>query len=166
MRSAAYNGSGPADALARTNDVLVRDVRTGLFLTAWMAELHPETGVLRYAIAGHERPLRLRGRDGVIEELPGEGVLVGAFGDLTIEDRAIEVEPGDLILAYTDGATDAVGRDGERFGFERLTDLLLANATAAAPVVLDAIVGAVEAFAGGAPPADDLTLLAIRRAPA
>ena len=60
LRSAAYNGDGPADALMRTNRVLVNDARTGLFVTAFIGELDAASGTVRYASAGHEPPLVVR----------------------------------------------------------------------------------------------------------
>src|SRR4029077_8516322 len=75
-RAAAYNGTGPSDALERTNRVLVRDARTGLFVTAIGATLDPAYGRFRYASAGHEPPLLLRAGASGVEELPAGGMLL------------------------------------------------------------------------------------------
>ena len=163
LRSAAYNGSGPADALRRTNRVLANEVRTGLFLTALVLELDGSSGALRFASAGHEPPLLLRA--GVPEpvELPAGGAMLGLFDELEPEERTLDLAPGDLVLAYTDGVTDALDSSGDRFGDVRLRELLGRGGELSARDVVDRILAGVHAFAGSEPPADDITLVAIRR---
>src|SRR6185369_4428873 len=103
LRAAAYNGSGPADALLRTNRVLARDARTGLFLTALVAQLEGTSGTLRYAAAGHEPALLLRSGSTRVSELPSNGMLLGLFDPIPVEEATATLRPGDLMLAYTDG---------------------------------------------------------------
>jgi phosphoserine phosphatase RsbU/P len=165
LRSAAYNGAGPADALERTNRVLVRDARTGLFVTALAAVLDPTRGTLTYASAGHEPALLARSGSGEIEELPAGGLMLGLGASVGTTDEVIELEPGDLLVAYTDGITDAVAADGRRFGDERLRAVIADHRADSAGEVVAAILAAVDAFAGSTDQADDLTLLAVRRAP-
>jgi serine phosphatase RsbU (regulator of sigma subunit) len=164
MRSAAYNGSGPADALRRTNRVLVRDARTGLFLTALVGRLDTATGRLRYANAGHEFPLLRRSGSRRIRELRAPGAMLGLLGTLAVADRVVTLAPGDLFLVYTDGVTDALAPDGHRFGLGRLVDVVAQAGDAPASAVVAAIVSAVDQFAGAAEQADDMTLLAVKRA--
>jgi serine phosphatase RsbU (regulator of sigma subunit) len=165
MRSAAYNGSGPADALRRTNRVLVRDARTGLFLTALVARLDPLGGRLRYANAGHEFPLLRRRGSGRVRELRAPGALLGLFEHTSVADRVVTLEPGDLFFVYTDGVTDATDSDGRRFGSERLVAALREAGDGRAQDVVASVISAVDGFVGGAEPADDMTLLAVRRSP-
>ncbi len=166
MRAAAYNGSGPSDALQRTNRVLVRDARTGLFLTALMAVLDPADGRLRYASAGHEFPLLRRRGSRRPRELSSQGAMLGLFEHPSVRDRTVTLQPGDLFVAYTDGVTDAAAPDGRRFGSERLIEVIREVGEATAQEVVATIMTALEQFAGDAEPADDITLLAIRRRPA
>ncbi len=164
-RAAAYNGSGPADWLERTNRVLVRDARTGLFVTAIAAELEASRRVLTYASAGHEPAIFLRSDTGVVEELPAGGTLLGLIKPALASDREVHFEPGDLTVLYTDGVTDAIDANGNRFGPDRLIAAVgLARERSAADAVVG-ILGAVDRFAGSAEPADDLTLVAVRRLP-
>lgn len=165
MRSAAYNGRGPADALRRTNGVLVRDARTGLFLTALVARLDPKAGSLRYANAGHEHPLLRRRASGRVRELRAPGAMLGLFDQPSVADRAVTLAPGDLFFVYTDGVTDATASDGRRFGLERLVDVILEAGEVSASAVVANVVAAVNSFVGDAEPADDMTLLAVRRSP-
>lgn len=163
LRSAAYNGSGPSDALRRTNRVLVNDVRTGLFLTALVLELDASSGALRFASAGHEPPLLLRAGASEPIELPSGGAMLGLFDDPEPEELSVDLAPGDLVLAYTDGVTDALDSSGGRFGDARLRELVGRGGELSARDVVDMILGGVHGFAGGEPPADDITLVAIRR---
>lgn len=165
MRSAAYNGRGPADALRRTNGVLVRDARTGLFLTALVARLDPIAGRLRYANAGHEHPLLRRRASRRVRELRAPGAMLGLFDQPSVADRVVTLAPGDLFFVYTDGVTDATASDGRRFGLERLVDVILEAGEVSASAVVANVVAAVNGFVGDAEPADDMTLLALRRSP-
>ncbi len=164
LRSAAYNGTGPGDVLARTNRVLVDDARTGLFVTAFVGELDPTSGRLLYASAGHEPPLVVSdgGRCVAELELP-PAPLLGAFADLGRTEASIGLGPGDLVLAYTDGVTDARDATGERFGEVRLRDALRAEPPGGAEAAVERVLGAVDEFAGAEPAADDITLLALAR---
>ena len=114
---------GPADALRRTNGVLVRDARTGLFLTALVARLDPIAGSLRYANAGHEHPLLRRRGSRRVREVRSPGAMLGLFEQPSVADRVVTLAPGDLFFVYTDGVTDATASDGARFGLERLVDV-------------------------------------------
>lgn len=166
MRSAAYNGSGPSDTLRRTNHVLVRDARTGLFLTALVAVLDAADGRLRYASAGHEFPLFRRSGSHRLRELRSRGEMLGLFERLSVVERTVTLGAGDLFVAYTDGVTDATGPDGRRFGLERLLDVVGKVDGGTATEVVAAIMVALERFAADTEPADDITLLAVRRSPA
>lgn len=163
MRSAAYNGSSPADALRRTNRVLVRDARTGLFLTALVARLDAAAGRLQYASAGHEHPLLRRRGSRRIRELRAPGAILGLFDQPSVADRVVTLGPGDLFFVYTDGVTDATASDGRRFGFRRLVETILEIGDAPAERVIAGVMAAVDTFAAAAEQADDVTVLAIRR---
>jgi serine phosphatase RsbU (regulator of sigma subunit) len=165
LRAAAYNGNGPEDALRRTNRVLVEDARTGLFLTAFVAELDPRTGLVRYAIAGHEPPMLLRSGSARVTALAAGGEMLGIFETLTARDRRIELRPGDTLVVYTDGVTDARDARNRLFGEKRLRDAIMAHRDRGAVGVVAGVLDAVDAFAAGTPAADDVTLLAIGREP-
>jgi sigma-B regulation protein RsbU (phosphoserine phosphatase) len=164
LRSAAYNGEGPADALSRTNRVLFGDVRTGLFVTALVGELDPATGRLRYASAGHEPPLLIGRREPRVAELEvPPSALLGAFPDVGSVEASIVLEPGEVLLAYTDGVTDGRDATGARFGDARLQGALAASRPGAAEGAIADVLSALDAFTGAEPPADDVTLLAVAR---
>jgi sigma-B regulation protein RsbU (phosphoserine phosphatase) len=164
LRAAAYNARGPADALRRTNRVLVREARTGLFVTVLIGFLDTLSGSLRWASAGHEPPFVIRSEGRRVSRLRAAGEMLGAFDRLSVVDRTTTIRALDVLVAYTDGVTDARRTDGEFFGERRLEALLRGNRGASAGTVARAIDKAVLDFTGDAAAMDDVTLLAICRA--
>jgi sigma-B regulation protein RsbU (phosphoserine phosphatase) len=146
----------------RNNRDLVNDARTGLFVTAFLAELDPQSGGMRYASAGHEPPLVLRRGEPVPDELPlAPSELLGAFGDFAATDSEVLLESGDLLLAYTDGVTDAKDANGLRFGDDRLRGALRRGAASGADGAIAAVLDALDEFVAAEPATDDVTLLAV-----
>lgn len=163
MHSALNAADGPAQALERTNRVLVQERRGTLFITAVHAVLRPTTGEVRIANAGHEPPLLVPADGGPIRPIGDAGVLLGAFASIEPPEVAIVLAPGDRLFFYTDGATDTVGTDGGRFGDERLLATLEAARDGTAQDLVAAVRDALERFRGTVEPADDLTLVAVGR---
>jgi serine phosphatase RsbU (regulator of sigma subunit) len=163
LHAATDNAETPGDALSRVNKILVTERPTSLFVTAALLVLETATGIVRYASAGHEPALVIRA-DGRIDTLAAEGALLGAFADVAFEDRTAQLEPGDLLLAYTDGITDARDPAGGFFGEDRLTALAATAAGEGPEVLASLIVDAVRDHRAGAEPFDDLTLLVAGRA--
>jgi sigma-B regulation protein RsbU (phosphoserine phosphatase) len=154
---------GPADVLKQANALIMKDSRSRLFLTAFYAMLDTQTGRLCYSIAGHNRPLWLRAESAVCEELAGQGIVLGIFEDIELEEREVKLAPGDLVVFYTDGVTEAMDADQFLFGEDRLRAVVTADPQTTAQQLLQAIVDAVHAFTGNAPQSDDLTLFVIKR---
>lgn len=162
IHAAIDNATGPADALERTNRVLL-ERRSALFITALCGSVTLSTGRLRLANAGHEAPLIVRRDGSPIEPIAGSGPLLGAFSSLDLAESATDLAPGDIAIFYTDGVTDAHSLSGERFEDERLFEAIEAARTGSAGDVVDAIRASVERFQAGALPADDITIVAIGR---
>jgi serine phosphatase RsbU (regulator of sigma subunit) len=163
LRSAAYNGTGPADSLDRANRVLTTDVRAGLFVTALAVDLEP-SGRLRWASAGHEPPFLVRAGTTDVVELDPAGAMLGLFLDLGTGEQTEHLAPGDRLVLWTDGVTDAQRADGERFGEERFRRLLGASRPPGEPErVITAVLAALSEWSGSREPADDVTLVVIER---
>ncbi len=163
---AALNGArGPAEALERTNRVLVGERRGTLFITAVCAILEPRSGRLRVANAGHEPPLLIPGDGAPVRPVGDSGVLLGAFASITPPEVELILEPGDTLYAYTDGVTDAIDPSRRRFGDDRLAATNDGARGRPATELIATIRDAVEAFAAGTEPADDVTMLAVGRRP-
>jgi sigma-B regulation protein RsbU (phosphoserine phosphatase) len=162
LHAAADNASGPADALDRVNRILVRERATALMVTATLLFLDAATGAVRHAGAGHEPFLVARAAGGVETHEAG-GTILGLSGTTTFEDRVEHLAPGDSLVLYTDGITDA--RDTERrfYGQERLLRTVEVACGRPAEAIVRAITEDVRAFRGDADPFDDLTLLVVER---
>lgn len=165
LHAAIDQTTGPAAALERTNRILVEERRSSLFITALCARLDLPSGHLAVANAGHEPPLVIRADGSPLECLPDAGPLIGAFPTLDIPEVATDLAPGDVVLFYTDGVTDARSAAGERFEEEGLFAAAESARGGTAQDFVDAVAGAVERFQGATAPADDVTIVAIRRAP-
>lgn len=166
VRTAAADGRSPSAALGLANELIMKHSRTDLFVTAFYARLDTHSGRLTYANAGHERPLLRQSSSGEIQELTARGIVLGVFEHIELEEREIDVAPGDVLVFYTDGVTEAMNSDGQQFGGERLRTTVAAIPDASAQQILSAVVDAVGAFTGDAPQSDDLTLLVVKRHPA
>ena len=155
--------SGPADALERTNRILVEERRSTLFITGLAATLELRTGAVLLANAGHECPLLVPADGGAIRAVGDAGVMLGAFRTLALDDTALTLQPGDLLFLYTDGVTDARNLEGDRFGDDRLLATLEAARAGSAEDVVGAVRDAVDDFQATVEPADDVTIVAVRR---
>jgi phosphoserine phosphatase RsbU/P len=166
IRSALDHTSDPVDALERTNSILVDERRTGLFVTVICGVLDLDTGTFTFANAGHELPLLAPPYPAPPSWIDGGGPLVGMFGRLDLSPIKVEIRPGDRLVVYTDGLTDAAAPTGDRFGMERLRLKIAGTCSGSADDTARLVIDEVLAFQGEAEPADDLALLVLRRLPA
>ncbi|HEX2225410.1 MAG TPA: PP2C family protein-serine/threonine phosphatase [Thermoanaerobaculia bacterium] len=165
LKTALDLDPSPLRVAALLNRTLCRTGDRRTFLSAFYALLTPETGHLEYFCAGHPFPL-LRRADGEVEELGCGGLPLGLRDPLLVTPSTATLEPGDLLLFYTDGLVEAVDPQmREAFGFERLTALLEIGG-GASQAVHDRILGDFQRHVGPEPLRDDLTLLVIGRLPA
>lgn len=163
IHSAIDHVTGPAQALERVNHILVGERRTSLFITALAAELDIRTGILRLANAGHEPPLFIPGDGSPPGLILGSGPLVGAFPTLDLPEVEALMAPGDVVLLYTDGVTDARSPAGERFDETGLLAAIERARGGTAHDIVREVCDSVDAFAHGAEPADDITIVGIGR---
>jgi sigma-B regulation protein RsbU (phosphoserine phosphatase) len=165
LRATALGGSSPGATLEQVNRIILQDRRPELFFTALYAVLDARTGKMSYANGGHTRPLHRRAATGQCQELAAPGILLGALEDVELEQRQVRMAPGDLMVFFTDGVTEAMNASHQLFGEDRLEQVVAASAGASAQEILETIVDAVKAFTGDVAQSDDLTLLLIRRCP-
>ncbi len=167
MRSALDRSGDPVIALERTNHILVDERRTGLFVTVLAGVLELDTGVFTFANAGHEMPL-LAPADGAEPRwVAGGGPLLGVFGELGLTAERLEIRPGERLVLFTDGITDAASPSGERFGHDRFVRTVAETCAVGTAVdTCRAVIQGVLGFQAEAHPADDLALLVLRRLPA
>jgi sigma-B regulation protein RsbU (phosphoserine phosphatase) len=158
----AEEPSDLAKMMGRLNRILAGHCPSNRFVSLFFCILDPATGAIVYCNAGHNPPLLLRG-SGHVDRLTGSGPVLGILPDVPFTQRTATMEPGDLLLLFSDGVTEAVSPSTEEFGEERLVQELLASGDADPRDVIDRILLALGAWSAGAPPADDVTLLAARR---
>jgi len=151
--------------IGRANALLSAENDSSMFVTLVYGVLDFATGVLTYCNCGHNPPVLIRG-DGTEETLILTGLPLGVMLDAEYATRAIALASGDRLLLYTDGVTEASAGDGAEFGEERLRMAIRELRHSPARMTVESIVQRVDAFASGAPQADDITCLALIYAPA
>jgi serine phosphatase RsbU (regulator of sigma subunit) len=157
---AAEHGSRPDLVLSATNRRILMDARAGLFVTAFFGILEPATGVVTYCNAGHNPPHVLRARDdGSAHALRPTGIALGVLEDGAWEQETVQLGPGDVLLVYTDGVTEAKDPRGNFYGPKRLVDATRACLPGSALEVQDSLLAELSGFVGGAPQFDDITLM-------
>ena len=164
IRSLARLSGRPDEILARVNDALAADNPSSMFVTLFCAVLDVETGRLTCASGGHLSPLLARAGGEPRSLVASEGTLVGVQPGLAFPATEVELVPGDLLVAFTDGVTEAMTPDGALFGEARLRALLRGLGDVAPADAVAAVLAGVRAFAGSAEQADDIAILAVRYA--
>ncbi len=158
FRVTASNGDPPGKVLGRINRYLCRDIPPSMFVTMFFCRLGPERRLL-YGDAGHCKPILLRpGQPPRL--LEAEGTILGVLDDAEFDERAFQLNPGDLLALYTDGVVESIGPDGRMLGLEGLNALLEANRHRPPQEIAEAIAGEIKKSPG--PLRDDLTLVVLR----
>lgn len=148
--------------LADTNDLLYQQNPLELFVTAFYGILDLDTGELSYANAGHNPPLIAR-TDGSVSHLPVTGgVAMGVMPGLHYAEDRVTLAPGDTLLLYTDGISEAMDREGHEFTEARLIGSLSEAHRQSVEIVMSSVIDSVNRFVGGAPQSDDITCLVVR----
>jgi sigma-B regulation protein RsbU (phosphoserine phosphatase) len=157
-------GSHPslADLAGRVNSLLYASTPSNKYATAFFLEYDPSSGQCAYVNGGHNDGILLR-RDGSVTLLATTGLPVGLFARADYEEGRTAMEPGDLLLLYSDGVTEADDVSEEEFGMDRTIDVLRAHRDEPASAIVDHMIHAIDEFAGAAPQHDDITLMALKR---
>ena len=162
IKSHTESGLPVNEVFTQVNDELCQNNEAGMFVTAWMGILDLETGLIRYANAGHNPPL-VRHKDGSYEYLKGRAnfVLAGMEG-VRYKEQQLQLQQGDEIYLYTDGVTEAHDINQKLFGEDRL--LVSLNETGGMTVeeICQKVKTDVDAFQGEAEQFDDITMLCVR----
>jgi sigma-B regulation protein RsbU (phosphoserine phosphatase) len=161
MKGTAAPDLSPAEVLARVNRELCLENDSMMFVTVFAALLNFRTGELRYSNAGHNPPLLLRAGSAP-EWLPlPEGFFLGTMEEATYQTRTLVLAPGDRLLLYTDGVTEAMNEAQDFYTEERLERLVGDMGDAAPEAMVGQVLQSVQSFAGHEPQSDDITLLAL-----
>ena len=152
-------GHPPAEALARINATMIRKAVRGRFATLFYGVLDRD-GRLTYTNAGHNPPVVI-GVSG-LRRLSAGGTIVGILPEATYAQETVTLDPGDVVIVFSDGVTEAVNADWEVFGDDRLIRCVEANADRKPGELLAHVIDEVRAFAGKAVQNDDMTILVLR----
>lgn len=167
VRAQVETGRPLQDIMARLNRSIHQNVKGLRFVTLFVAQIDTRTGVMSYVNGGHNPPYVLRA-SGEIDTLSAGGLLLGMFPEAEYEQGEITLRPGDLLVAYSDGVTEArapapSGEEyGEEFGEDRLMEFLRESRDLPADRLVERLIGTIREFSGPAQLADDVTVAAAR----
>ena len=162
VQALAETPGDPASVVARLNRSLAATCPRNRFITFFFAIVDADTGEVAYCNAGHNPPLLIRAAGG-IEKLEGGGPVLGILPAMTYERQQCRMEPGDVLLLYSDGVTEAANPEGEEFE-DQLAALAAKVRDRSAAEIVQTIHEAVRDWIAGQPPADDVTVVVARRA--
>jgi serine phosphatase RsbU (regulator of sigma subunit) len=154
----------PAEAICATNARILTDAESDQFVTVFYGVLDPVAGRLTYVSAGHNPVFVVNGQD-ESHSLTRTGIPLGLFDHMPWQQHTIRIAPGDILVAYTDGVSEAHNPDSEEFGEQRLLDVIRSHPDRPAADIHIALMEAVHNFVGSAPQFDDITLMVVKRQP-
>jgi phosphoserine phosphatase RsbU/P len=167
LRIQAKDCHSAAELLRRVNRILFPDLRNDMFITLAYVILDTQKNELTMAKAGHDAPLFRQSENGVIRLLQSPGMVLGIDSgdvfDMVVQDLVVPLQPGDMLLMYTDGVSEAVDEEGREFGRDPLQDALRHCSSSGASALTVNIVDRVTRFRGAALQSDDITLLSLQK---
>jgi len=157
-----HEGRTPATLLGAMNRALFADLdHTEMFLTAQLLRIDSENGIITYASAGHQEVVRFNLSSGEYARFPSTALPIGILRNIDIGEIEIRTRPGDYIVIYSDGVTEAADENGELFGMDRFIQLLNSRDFVSPADLVQTVLAKVRSFSGDQPLSDDLTLIAI-----
>jgi sigma-B regulation protein RsbU (phosphoserine phosphatase) len=159
VRAFAQNAAEPAGLCGNLNRLLCRHMVSGRFVTFCFAWIDAERHTIQYANAGHNPPLLVRA-NGAVERLGDGGTVLGVFAEAAYQQTSLSLHPGDRLLFYTDGITEARNAAGEEFGDEQLARVASESDATSAEALKDHILQRLATFTGGTFD-DDATLIVV-----
>jgi sigma-B regulation protein RsbU (phosphoserine phosphatase) len=166
LHASIHAQTGSHDTLVETisavNRYLAENIPSNRFVTLFYAELDPDSGAVSFLNAGHNPPLIVHAA-GTVEQLASGGLPLGIKADAEYREGRTHLEPGDVLVIYSDGVTEAASPNGEEFGPTRLYEVVSRNVDASAAGIRDRIESALTKFSQGTQAADDITLVIVKR---
>ena len=165
FRAIAPARESPTEVVEQIHKLFVYNSHYTTFVTMFLAAYSASTRTLRYCNAGHNPPLVLHagsGPEARLEWLSPTGAAIGLVEAGSFQERSLALQPGDILVMYTDGIVEAANDGEEMYGPQRLADAVLSRQASAAPDIVRAINQSLETFGDGEPRADDTTLVVCR----
>jgi sigma-B regulation protein RsbU (phosphoserine phosphatase) len=151
-----------SDCIRGSNRLLHDSTGAEKFATVFYGILDTESHRFRYCNGGHETPFRVTS-SGACTELTAGGLALGIMESFPYEEEEVDLAPGDLLVMYSDGVTEAMNPVYEQFGRDNLLGMIREHRHLSADALVERIVGMVRHHAGTAPQSDDITLVVVRR---
>jgi serine phosphatase RsbU (regulator of sigma subunit) len=145
------------------NNTILQSAHSNNFVSFFYGELDGPSGRLHYVNAGHNPPILVRA-GGEVHRLKASGLILGVFPGARHTASETSLEPGDMLVAYSDGVTETQNPAGDEYGEERLIELLMASRGEPAAAIQERVAASIKAFAGTEPQYDDVTLMVLKRA--
>ena len=168
IRASMNIASSPTEGIQNANRLICSDTANGMFITLFYAQINPQSGEITYVNAGHNPPLfchNQAGRTGQLARLERTGIALGVLENAEYKQNTIRLSPGDFIMLYTDGVTDAKNSSGHHYGMERMESLLMNKPDLTADHGISSLIQSIEEFSGESESYDDITLTMVRRLP-
>lgn len=163
IRATGIRGVSASECMTYSNGLLAQESANSMFVTVFYGIYNIKTGEVRYTNAGHNPPYLMK-TDGNIIQLPlSKNLVVGVMDDFEFTEETLTLEPGDTLLLYTDGVTEAFNSHEEDFGEKRLEEALSKLTQKSCQEIVDGVKSDVSAFVGETEQSDDITLLALKR---
>jgi serine phosphatase RsbU (regulator of sigma subunit) len=163
LRLMSLQGGSPLSILRKVNHFIIQERHSSVFMSAFFAALDLGTGSIQYSNAGHDWPLLREAKTGALRPLKATGYLLGAFEEIEVDEFQTRMEPGDVLVFFTDGVSEAFNPFSELYGIKRLENLIEGQDWSSANTLMQAILDDVEKFTNGEPQSDDLTLIVVKR---
>ncbi len=162
LRGQTLVNTSAKECVTRSNKLLYESTSSEKFVTLFYSILDTKKHQLCFCNAGHDHPFLIsEGKEP--RRLKTGGIVVGIMDQFPFDEECIQLEPGDVLVIYSDGIPEAMNVNKELFGEERLTEMLIKNRHLSAMDLLDAIIAGAKGFAGRQPQSDDMTIIVIKR---
>jgi sigma-B regulation protein RsbU (phosphoserine phosphatase) len=161
IKAIALTGVSPAEVLFKVNNELCKGNEQGMFVTLFFGKLNIKTGSVEFANAGHN-PFILLKHNRIEYQKLASGIVLAAFENFIFTNEQVTLLPGDTMLMYTDGVTEAMNSEHKLFGEERLLDLFRSQTDAPITFLVESVIGSVENHVQDFEQSDDITVLAMR----
>ena len=163
IRATGIRGVSAAECMTYSNVLLAKESVNCMFVTVFYGIYNIKTGEVTYTNAGHNPPYLLKANGSLKSLGNSKNIAAGVMEDIPFTEETLQLEPGDTLLMYTDGVTEATDTEEKEYGEARLEALLKQSTQADCQQIIDNVKADVKAFVGEAEQSDDITLLALKR---
>ena len=163
IRATGIRGVSAAECMTYSNNLLAKESVNCMFVTVFYGIYNIKTGEVTYTNAGHNPPYLMKANGSIKSLGNSKNIALGVMEDIPFTEETLQLEPGDTLLMYTDGVTEATDTEEKEYGEARLEALLKQSTQADCQQIIDKVKADVKAFVGEAEQSDDITLLALKR---